>query len=48
MITHTCTMVYRGIRENYGKPFEVFVCPICGREQWRPYTGTMDTIEWRV
>lgn len=44
---HTCNMQYHGIRENNGKPYEVFVCEICQREEWREYTGTQDTIEWR-
>lgn len=46
-IDHTCTMQYRGIRENHGKPYELFVCEVCGREDWRPYTGTMETLEVR-
>lgn len=44
---HTCNMQDHGIRENNGKPYEVFVCEICQREEWREYTGTQDTIEWR-
>lgn len=47
---HTCNMQYRGIRENAGKPYEVFVCsdPECQREEWRPYSGCYDTIEGRM
>ena len=47
---HTCQMQYRGIRENHGKPYEVYICsdPDCQREEWREYTGTQDTIEWRT
>lgn len=45
---HTCNMQYRGIRENHGKPHEIYICEICGREEYREYTGTQDTIEWRV
>lgn len=44
---HTCNMQYRGIRENHGKPHEIYICEICGREEYREYTGTQDTIEWR-
>jgi len=42
---HTCVMYYRGLRENAGKPFELYVCSICGRESWQHYTGTRDTVE---
>ncbi len=45
-IPHTCMMYYRGIRQNNGKQYEVFRCAICHREDWRPYTGTQDTIEY--
>jgi rRNA maturation endonuclease Nob1 len=45
---HTCDLHYHGIRENCGKVYEVYICEICGREEYREYTGTQDTIEWRV
>lgn len=45
---HTCDLHYHGIRENCGKVYEVYICEICQREEWREYTGTQDTIEWRV
>ena len=45
---HTCKMRYKGIREVLGNPVEMWECTICGRESIIPYTGTQDTIEWRV
>jgi predicted RNA-binding Zn-ribbon protein involved in translation (DUF1610 family) len=47
MKDHTCDLHYRGMRENAGKTYELFVCPICGREEWRSYSGAIDTIEGR-
>ncbi len=45
---HTCQMRYKGIREVLGNPVEMWECTICGRESIIPYSGTQDTIEWRV
>lgn len=45
---HTCDLIYHGIHKNYGKDWEVFICRYCGREEWREYTGTQDTIEGGV
>ncbi len=44
---HDCDLHYQGIRQNHGKPFELYVCIICGREEWRPYSGAIDTVEGR-
>lgn len=44
---HTCDLHYRGVRENAGKQYDLFICIICGREVWRPYTGAIDTVEGR-
>ncbi len=38
---------YRGITGLGAYPFERWQCPVCGREEVRPYTGTRDTIEVR-
>jgi hypothetical protein len=47
MKDHTCDLHYRGVRENARKAYDLFVCVICGREEWRAYTGCYDTIEGR-
>jgi len=46
---HICDMFYRGIRVNCGLVYwDIWVCSICGREEWRPYIGANDTDEWRI
>jgi hypothetical protein len=47
MKDHVCDLHYRGVRENAGKAYDLFICVICGREEWRAYTGCYDTIEGR-
>ncbi len=44
---HTCDLHYQGLRQNHGKEYELYVCSICGREEWRPYSGAIDTVEGR-
>jgi hypothetical protein len=45
---HECSMSFRGLRKNSGKEFELWECIICGREEIRQYTGSDDTIEYRI
>lgn len=43
-----CNLQFRGVR-GYGNVtvYELWECPECGRQEVRPYTGCIDTIEWR-
>lgn len=47
---HVCTLRYCGIRTNKGKEYDVYICtdPNCQREEWRPYSGAIDTVEGRM
>ena len=48
--SHVCTLRYCGIRTNNGKEYDVYICsdPDCQREEWRPYSGAIDTVEGRM